>query len=146
MRLLSAAAVLTLSLGFAGCKSQQSMAPGWQPTGTPLTTTATYDVLGHTEGTASGGVLFGFIPIGMERKVGVIHGGPPAGFASVLEKILNPGTAVKDAAIYNAIENLPDADAVMAPRVKTQEDNYVIYKKVTVAVKGHGVRYNPSAK
>lgn len=119
----------------SGCMSMSKVAP---TSGVPLEalkTTATYDVLQDTEGTSTGAVLFGFIPIGVENKNGVIATGVPT--------VMDP---VSRAAVYNAIEAVPTADAMLAPRWNKIVKNYFIYKELTVTVKGKAIRYNPSAK
>ncbi len=122
-----------------------------------LTTTGTWDILPQTEGSSSGGILFGFIPIGVEKKRGVIHGTEQAGGQqgpAFLDILLFPlrifgfggggdaSNIVEQAALYNAIENLPGADAIMAPRWHMKVENYFIFKRVEATVKGKGVRYN----
>jgi hypothetical protein len=116
----------------AGCVSKSSSIPNVGTPDIPFSTTATVDVLGPAQGISSGGVLFGFIPIGCEKKSG------SAG-------MYNPDPVAR-AAIYNAIESVKGADALIAPRYKKDVTSYIIYKKTTVAVKGKAVRYNTNAK
>lgn len=98
-----------------------------------LKTSATYDVLGEATGTSSGGKLFGLFRLGGERKVGQLSG----------SFLVNP---VESAAVYNAIESVPTADALIAPRWSKEVSNYIIYMSETVTVKGKAIRYNTSAK
>ena len=71
------------------------------------------------------------IPVGMERKSGTVVFGPMRG-------IQNP---VMAAAVYNAIESVPDADALLAPRWECVKKNYVVYSEATYTVKGKAIRY-----
>ena len=116
----------------------KSVVPGATLPLAELDTTATYDVIGPTTGSASGAVLFGVIklPFG-PKKIGVINTGVPV-------LALCP---IKNAATYNAIEAIQGADALVAPRwlIETTH-NWGVYKKVTVTVKGKAIRYNPSAQ
>ena len=126
--------IALVSMFVSGCMTHSNNLPG---TGAPLGeigTTATYDIIGDAVGTASGGTLLGFISIGVEPKNGQIAGGYP---------ILNP---IASAAVFNAIESVPSADAIMAPRFSTKTKNFVIFSESTVTVKGKAIRYNPSAK
>lgn len=120
--------------GLAGCMTQSNKIPGMG--GVPLAelqTTATYDVIGDATGTSTGGKLFGIFRVGGEDKVGQLGG----------TLILSP---VEAAAIYNAIESVPTADALIAPRWSKKIENYVIYSHETVTVKGKAIRYNVSAR
>ncbi len=135
MKKASIVAILaSASLGLTGCITASNSASRGEIPLAALSTTATYDVIGDAVGTSSGAMLFGIIPIGCENKIGQIGGGAP---------ILNP---VVGAAVYNAIESVPTADALLATRVSTKSKNYIIYKEDTVTVKGKAIRYNGSAK
>lgn len=126
-----------ITMGF-GCASTTSVVPEAGLPLKPLETTATYDVIGSTTGSASGAILFGVIklPFG-PKKIGVINTGVPT-------LALCP---IKNAAAYNAIEAIPKADALVAPRwVVETTDNWGIYKKIKATVKGKAVRYNTSGK
>ncbi len=98
-----------------------------------LRTTATYDIIGDATGTATGGKLFGFISIGGENKYGQLGN----------MMLVSP---VEKAAVYNAIESVPTADALMAPRFVSKRSNYIVYSEESVTVKGKAIRYNVSAK
>lgn len=117
-----------------GCQSYLNVSPlgAVEPVQlAELKTTATYDIIGEAQGSATGGRLFGFIPVGGENKVGQV--------GSMI--IVNP---VVRAAIYNAIESVPTADTLLAPRYSIKSSNYIIYSEQTVTVKGKAVRYNKS--
>ena len=94
-----------------------------------MSTTSSYEILGPAEGTSTGGRLFFIIPIGMENKFGNI---------GVMNPFQNP---VQAAAVYNAIESVPDADMIIAPRFSIVSKNYLIYREDTVTVKGKAVRF-----
>jgi hypothetical protein len=98
-----------------------------------LKTQATYDVIGNAIGTSSGGKLFGIIWVDKENKIGQLSG----------SLLVNP---VDSAAVYNAIESVPTADALIAPRWSRKVSNYIFYVKETVTVKGKAIRYNVSSK
>lgn len=95
-----------------------------------MSTNSSYEIIGPAEGTSTGGFLFGFIPVGMEKKFGSI--GPR------INPFQNP---VQAAAVYNAIESVPDADLIIAPRFSTVSRNYLVYREDTVTVKGKAVRF-----
>ena len=98
-----------------------------------LRTTATYDIIGDATGTATGGKLFGFISIGGEEKYGQL--------GNMI--LVSP---VEKAAVYTAIESVPTAAALLAPRFSSTRSNYLIYSEESVTVKGKAIRYNVSAK
>lgn len=126
-------AVVCAMAGLTGCVTHMNSVPSGAVPLEELKTTATYDVIGDATGTATGGKLFGLIPIGGENKFGQVGG--------MIQ--FNP---VAQAAIYNAIESVPTADALLAPRYVRKVSNYVVYCEETVTVKGKAIRYNVSAK
>lgn len=119
---------------FTGCTSMTDAIPACQPPLGPVGTTATYDILGGAQGTSTGGYLFGFIPIGIESKSG-----------SIGERLVPFRDPIMAAAIYNAIDSKPGADALIAVRWKRVTTNYLLYAQSTVTVKGKAIRYNQSA-
>ncbi|MDP6438230.1 MAG: hypothetical protein QGH74_01210 [Candidatus Brocadiia bacterium] len=121
-------------VAFVGCTTYTSVAPRSTVPLEDLATTATYDVIGPAQGTSSGGMLFGFIRVGGEKKNGVVAGSRP---------IPNP---VLRAAIYNSIESVPGADALLAPRWSIESKNYFIYSELTATVKGKALRFNRSGR
>lgn len=127
------AAIVCALVGLTGCITSSERIPGGKVPLEALKTTATYDIIGEATGTATGGKLFGFIPIGGENKFGQVDG----------MMLVNP---VDQAAVYNAIESVPTADALLAPRWAKKVSNYFVYAEETVTVKGKAIRYNVSAK
>lgn len=64
---------------------------------------------------------------------GVSYGGASAGG---LSGMLDPVSAVKSAAAYKAVKS-SGADLIIAPRYEVTEQDYFIFKKVDVTVKGN---------
>jgi hypothetical protein len=131
-RALSTVLLSAMMVVFVGCTTYTHVAPA---NGVGLSDTIDTDVIGPAQGSSSGAVLFGLISIGGESKSGVVAGSRPQ---------LNP---VLKAAIYNAIDSVPGADALIAPRWSIESTNYplsFIYCKVTATVKGKAVRFNVS--
>ena len=123
-------------MGLTGCMTRSNRIAAVTPPAIPLgavETTATYDIIGEAVGTSSGGKLLGIFRVGGENKVGQIGG----------FMLLNP---VEAAAVYNAIESVPTADALIAPRWSKTVENYLIYSSERVTVKGKAIRYNVSAQ
>jgi len=121
---------------FTGCTMMRTSVPS---SGVPLgavSTSATYDIIGPVKGTATGATLFGFIPLGNEKKYGAITTGI---FQGPVDPVIANAT-------YNAIVSAPTADALIAPRWSMKVDNYIIYQERTVTLEGKAIRYNSSAK
>ena len=127
-----ATAAMMVLLG-SGCVSYYSKAPVTSAPLADMETTATYDVIGDASATAKGATLFGFIPIGGENKYGQ------------LGSVFSPNPVLR-AAMYKAIEAVPEADSLLAPRYHIKTSNYIIYSEQTVTVKGKAIRYNLSTK
>lgn len=69
MRTIGFLCCLGVILLVAGCTSMTNSLPSASVPLEKLKTDATYDVIGPATGTASGGTLFGFIPVGGENTV-----------------------------------------------------------------------------
>jgi hypothetical protein len=140
-----ATVVLAVSLVvlMVGCSTMGNSAPMAIVPLDGLKTTATYDILGPAEGTSTGGYLFWWIPVGVEDKYGAIASGPPGAALFGGGDLMSQ---VERAALYNAIDKTPGADALIAPRWETVKKNYVIYTEETATVKGKAIRLNESAK
>jgi len=125
--------IVSAMIGTTGCVSYYSNAPAREVGLDSLKTTATYDIIGDATGTATGGKLFGFISVGGDDKYGQL--------GNMI--LVSP---VEKAAVYNAIESVPTADALMSPRFEKKRSRYFMYSEETVTVKGKAIRYNVSAK
>ena len=123
-------AILACGVLVSGCASVATSIPAAEVGLEDLKTMATYDVIGPAEGEATGGYLLFFIPIGIERKSGTVGWGT---------RLADP---IRSAAVYNAIESVPEADALIAPRYHATIRNYIIYVKKTVRVKGKAIRFS----
>jgi len=130
----------------AGCTMSVNSVPMGGVPLQKLETKATYDILGPAVGTSSGGYILGFIPIGVEKKSGSVAGDSVVSmglFGPQSYSLLSP---VDRAALYNAIESKPGADALLAPRWERVKKNYIVYVETTATVKGKAIRYNQSAE
>ena len=141
----------------AGCTAMSNSVPGASVPLEGLDTSASYEIMGPAQGTSTGGVLFWFIPIGRENKSGVVatqlaqaqktkvnFANPFWPFAWLANSVSTRTSATLDpimsAAIYNAIESVPDADALLAPRWQATKKSYFIYSERTLTVKGKCIR------
>ncbi|MGF0241535.1 hypothetical protein ACQR3P_19985 [Rhodococcus sp. IEGM1300] len=86
-------------------------------------------------GQSSVNILFGVLKFGGDSQFadGVSYGGQSGGLGGLG---LDPVTAVKSAAAYKAVKS-SGADLIVAPRYEVSEENYFIFKKVSVTVKGN---------
>ena len=121
-----------------GCVSMTSSIPKADLKLKEIETKATYDVIGPAKGTAAGGTVFFLFPIGTEKKMGAVGSSLMDWRSGAMY------TPVQKAAIYNAIESVPGADALIAPRFDSVRKNYIIYQEETVTVKGKAIRINSS--
>ena len=117
-----------------GCSTNSSVIPVATPNLGEISTSATYDILGPAVGTSTGWYLLGFITLSHDDSVGSIGLG-------LGQNILNP---VQKAALYKAIESVPGADAIIAPRWHRKTTNYFIVTSDEVTVKGKAIQINPS--
>jgi hypothetical protein len=133
--------VILASVGGAllgGCKTIYNHTPGRSVTLDGLKTAGTYDVLGPTQGTSGGtSILFGLFTAGFEDKSG--DWGGEAGGRGGRSRALS-------AAHFNAIESLPEADALLASRWVVEEENFLLFSTFKATVKGKGIRYNTTVK
>ncbi|SDZ31728.1 hypothetical protein [Pseudomonas sp. NFIX28] len=85
-------------------------------------------------GQSSVNVLFGVFKFGGDSQFadGVTYGGGTGGGLGMLD----PVSAVKSAAAYKAV-TASGADLIVAPRYEVSEENYFVFKKVSVTVKGN---------
>ena len=87
-------------------------------------------------GQSSVNILFGFLKFGGDSEFadGVAYGGDGGGALGGLG--FDPVSAVKAAAAYKAVK-ASGADLIVAPRYEVSEENYFVFKKVAVTVKGN---------
>ncbi|AZC29856.1 hypothetical protein PUP68_10615 [Pseudomonas chlororaphis] len=85
-------------------------------------------------GQSSVNILFGVLKFGGDTQFadGVTYGGDTGGGLGMLD----PVSAVKSAAAYKAVK-ASGADLIVAPRYEVSEENYFVFKKVSVTVKGN---------
>jgi len=75
-----------------------------------------------------------------DLDVGFVGGGGPIDmlFTYILP---DPGLKAKEAAIFRAIESVPDADAIISPRFYVErEKRFIWHERVTVTVKAKAIR------
>ena len=113
----------------------------------PLPADAKYEITGDTEGSVSGGVCLGCIPVGLPNNMGTFYSATPTN-RGCMDVIGGLATAVDfradSAAVYNAIENSGGADFLVAPRFKRDGTNYMIYRSINVTVTGKAARIVPN--
>lgn len=87
-------------------------------------------------GQSSVNILFGFLKFGGDSQFadGVAYGGDGSGALGGLG--FDPVSAVKSAAAFKAVKS-SGADLIVAPRYEVSEENYFVFKKVSVTVKGN---------
>ena len=86
-----------------------------------------YEILGDAEGEATVG-HFLFFPFGDVGETGGI--GNAFLFSSQAYK----------AAMYKAVESVPQADAILLPRSKSEKMEFLLFGKCTVTVKGKAIK------
>jgi len=109
---------------------------GATPALQPMASCAKYEIIGDATGTASGSTLLMLFNIGGDNSTG-----------SVVTSSAVPRIGVVDpvnaSAIYHAIESVPGADAIMAPRYTVAQNGIpFIFSARTVTVKGKAVKYS----
>lgn len=87
-------------------------------------------------GQSSVNVLFGVFKFGGDSQFadGVSYGGQASGGLGGLG--LDPVAAVKSAAAFKAVK-ASGADLIVAPRYEVTEEDYFVFKKVSVTVNGN---------
>jgi hypothetical protein len=134
--LLKFLALSTIIATASGCVSYNNSQPS-----SPIDSTVKADLKADIavgdaiSGQSSVNVLFGFLKFGGDSQFadGVSYGGQSGGLGSLG---LDPISAVKSAAAYKAVKS-SGADLIVAPRYEVNEENYFIFKKVSVTVKGN---------
>lgn len=126
--------IAMISLVFTGCVSKSRSLPG---TSLPLAD-ADYEVLGDTQAEFTlMRVLIFNIGEG-KRNLGTLSGS--GGLLANLNIPVDTTGIAKNAALYKALEQMPDADMVIEPRYKIDRTNYYIFEKVTVQVTAKAVK------
>lgn len=135
--LLKFVALATVIAGASGCVSYNISQPS-APIDSVVKTDLKADVtVGEAiSGQSSVNILFGFLKFGGDSEFadGVAYGGDGGGALGGLG--FDPVSAVKSAAAYKAVK-ASGADLIVAPRYEVSEENYFVFKKVAVTVKGN---------
>ncbi|MHC8316683.1 hypothetical protein [Pseudomonas sp. LB3P31] len=129
-------ALSTLIATASGCVSYNNSQPS-----SPIDSTVKADLkadiaVGDTiSGQSSVKVLFGLFKFGGDSQFaeGVSYGGQSGGLSGLG---LDPVSAVKSAAAYKAVKS-SGADLIVAPRYEVNEENYFLFKTVSVTVTGN---------
>lgn len=118
-----------------GCSSLHNSIPERAPV-LNMQSTASFDIIGPVEASAEGAYLFRVIGLGIENKTGSIGSGPVPSFYTPVQKV----------AVYNAIESMPGADAIIAPRWEITRTNKFLffYTHEKATVKAKAIRFNVS--
>ena len=130
-------ALSTLIATASGCVSYNTSQPS-----SPIDSTVKADLKADIavgdaiSGQSSVNILFGFIKFGGDSQFadGVSYGAESGLGLGGLG--LDPVSAVKSAAAYKAVKS-SGADLIVAPRYEVNEENYFLFKKVSVTVKGN---------
>lgn len=130
-------ALSTLAVAATGCTSYNISQPS-SPIDSQVKADLKADVaVGEAiSGQSSINILFGFLQFGGDSQFadGVAYGGESGGALGGLG--LDPVSAVKSAAAFKAVK-ASGADLIVAPRYEVSEENYFVFKKVSVTVKGN---------
>jgi len=103
---------------------------------------AEYTILGETTAVAEGTVLLRFINL-TDNKIGTI-GASVSSPADIL-KVLSPEVTVKANAVYKALQQLPEADALLEPKFTVEMTDYYFIQQIKVTVKARGIKYAQGA-
>ncbi|MFL1549314.1 hypothetical protein K0P33_06175 [Pseudomonas sp. ArH3a] len=130
-------ALSTLIAAASGCVSYNASQPS-SPIDSQVKTSLKADIaVGEAiSGASSVNILFGVLKFGGDSQFadGVSYGGDTGGSLGGLG--LDPVSSVKSAAAFKAVK-ASGADMIVAPRYEVTEENYFIFKKVSVIVKGN---------
>jgi len=125
-------AVLAVALVLAlGCQST-TVVPNYTAPPIALQPIAAPELVGDATGSADGIVILNipWLTFGVESKYGSLPGAGPM-----------PSCKIERNAMYNAIQNVPDADALVCPVLTIDETQYFVFKKKAVDVKAKAVKY-----
>ncbi len=126
----------------SGCTSMSTRLPRADAGSVPQNADFSTEIIGEAEGESSGMRILFIFSIGVERKHGEIEkdhstlvmGDMPSERFRLRDR-------VEAAAVYNAIESVPEADALLAPRFSRTRRNYILFARETVTVTGKAVAY-----
>jgi len=125
-------AVLAVALVLAlGCQST-TVVPNYTAPPIALQPIAAPELVGDATGAANGIVILNipFLTFGVESKYGSMPGSG-----------MMPSCKIERNAMYNAIQDVPDADALVCPILTIDETQYFVFKKKSVEVKAKAVKY-----
>ena len=111
---------------FSGCRTLTVPASGIGQIGFEPLNSKEHKILGDAEGTATVGHILWF-PFGDILVSG-----------SIGSTFWDSGLAYK-AAMYKAIESVPEADAILVPRSKGSVSEFILFGYATVTVKGKAI-------
>jgi hypothetical protein len=137
-------ALALFGLLLVSCATVTSQVPGQV---LPLAP-ADYTVLGETSGAATGTKILGLIWLGDNTFAHTnIYGGVPESGGGIMGMFMGlfNGSGnifeVKSSALYNALTQMPDADALVNQKYEIKATNYIFARKYDVSVKATGVQY-----
>lgn len=122
-------AVAIAAIAVTGCKTTTSIVPH---ASIPLNR-ASYTILGDTTGEASLTLFLSIFPLGNNQEFGQI-GGTSLYSYGYTER-------VKQNALYRALKQMPEADAVLDPRYEVSVESTLITTTYKVKVTATGIKY-----
>jgi hypothetical protein len=128
--LLVLAAAVMLAVG---CQST-TIVPNYSAPPINLQPIAAPELVGDATGSSEGTIILGFITLGVPSKYGSLPG------AGML-----PACKIERNALYNALQKVPTADALVCPVMTIDETNYFVFKKKKVDVRAKAVKYAAKA-
>ncbi|MDR1899050.1 MAG: hypothetical protein LBQ55_03480 [Treponema sp.] len=123
--------VLALSALFMSCNTLGQDAAAALPLAR-----SPYTILGEVSASAQGQEIFGFLFVIVDGDAMTdYYGTAPTLFSPIVDSV----TRVKAAAVYKALTQMPDADAVLAPVYSIEKHGFPGFRQVTVSVKAKGI-------
>lgn len=123
--------VLVLALGLvlltAGCTTATIPGVPFGRLDFQSLSSSEYKILGDAEGTGHAGHVL-FIPFG------------DTGIRGCIGSMFQPAGSAYSAAMYNAIESVPGADAILLPRSNGKTVEFLLFGESTVTVKGKAIK------
>jgi hypothetical protein len=134
MKLIKLISALLLLVTLSGCGSSLQMDRGTVQAVANLDKSQ-YDITGDVQGEASVTWVFFFFPIGTKPQMGTFYN------PMMVFPFGSSDGPVHGMAVYNAIENAPGVDMVIAPRYESEVKGFPpFYWTTTVKVKGKGLK------